>query len=242
MKNSMVSSLNKLSGWLSIHEGIFLYWAAQMIRNIQGTIVEIGSFQGKSTIFLAKSNQEVHAIDPHEGKLDLGTKMSPTLAAFKKNIADFNVASSIILIQKKSSDAVKEWKGGIKLLFIDGLHDDINAQFDYENWTPFLVDGGVVAMHDAFCGWEGAQKVALEQIILNDEYYEVGVVGSIVYGIKGVSTIPTKINRLRIRSCVRLAYWLQKQKTIPSFLIFFLIHRMIKLCMINQFTVGFLFL
>jgi len=236
MDIKIVSALNRLPGWLSIHEGQFLHKAALILKNKKGAVVEIGSFQGKSTIYLAKTNQRIYAIDPHRGKLDNGTKITPTLTAFKKNITDFYVKSNVVLIQKTSFSAAKSWKKKIKLLFIDGLHDEKNAESDYDKWSPFLIDGGIVAMHDSFCGWKGAQKVALQKIISNNDYYEIGVVGSIVYGIKGTGNIFTRLNQFRIRIFIQTAYWIKKQKYIPSQLSFILIHRFIKLLLLNHFT------
>lgn len=236
MNLSFLSSLDKLPGWLSIHEGQFLHKAALMIKKKEGTIVEIGSFQGKSTIYLAKTGQLVYAIDPHEGKLDHGRTLFPTLIAFRKHTKEFDVSNNVFLIQKTSLSAVRDWDKKIKLLFIDGLHDKKNAGFDYKNWSPFLIDGGVVAMHDSFCGWRGAQDVALNSIVLNDCYREVGVVGSIVYGIKGKGNVLVKLNRMRIRTCIRAALWIHSKKNIPSPLSFFLIHRMLKLFLLNRFT------
>jgi predicted O-methyltransferase YrrM len=236
MNPEILAKLNLLPGWLSIHEGQFLYKAASLVKNRIGEIVEIGSFQGKSTIYLAKTNQHIYAVDPHEGTLDHGTKISPTLAAFKKHIGEFNVAQNISLIQKTSQSAVYDWNKKIKLIFIDGLHDKKNAEFDYKNWSPFLIDGGIIAMHDSFCGWEGAQKVALKNIILNDDYYEIGVVGSIIYGIKGRVTLFSNINRLRVRCCILLAFWIHSL-AIPEALSFLLIHRILKLLLLNRFTV-----
>ncbi len=236
MNLDLLSSLDKLPGWLSIHEGQFLHKAAMMVKKREGAIVEIGSFQGKSTIYLAKTEQLVYAIDPHEGKLDHGRTIFPTLTAFRKHIKKFDVTNNVFLIKETSLSAVKNWNKKIKLLFIDGLHDKKNAGFDYKNWSPFLIDGGVVAMHDSFCGWKGAQNVALNGIVLNDCYGEVGVVGSIVYGIKGKGNAYAQLNRMRIRFFIQAAFWIHSKKNIPPSLSFFLIHRMMKLFLLNRFT------
>lgn len=237
MNSELIQKLDKLPGWLSIHEGQFLHKAALLVKKEKAEIVEIGSFQGKSTIYLAKTGQQVYAIDPHEGKLDYGTKIPSTLSAFRKHIHEFNVEHYVSLIRKTSKASVKNWNEKIKLLFIDCLHDEKNAGFDYQKWSQFLIDGGIVAMHDSFCGWDGAQTVALKHIILNNRYYEVGVVGSIVYGIKGKGNIFTFLNRLRIRILITIAFWIHRQKYFPKLLSFILIHRVIKLFLLNRFTI-----
>ena len=61
--------ISNIGGWLQKEEALFLYKLAQ---EVQGglKIVEIGSYEGKSTISLALgagSNVQVIAIDPHTG-------------------------------------------------------------------------------------------------------------------------------------------------------------------------------
>lgn len=237
MDNKTALAINTLPGWLSLNEGAFLNKAARLVRDRHGAVVEIGSFQGKSTICLALSGQKVVAIDPHKGTLDGKSKTAPTLQAFKANIARFGVKERVELKRQTSLSAAKTWKGAIKLLFIDGLHDFKNAQVDYLHWSPSLSAGGIIAMHDAFCGWEGAEEVALKQIVSSAKYKEVGVVGSIVYGIKGRGGTLTRLNRFRCRSLIRFSLWLNR-RPLPGPLKFFLIHRLAKALLLNRFTLS----
>jgi predicted O-methyltransferase YrrM len=58
-----------VDGWMTEGQGRALFDAARSCRP-GGTIVEIGSFQGRSTIVLASAaaeGVEVVAIDPHAG-------------------------------------------------------------------------------------------------------------------------------------------------------------------------------
>jgi hypothetical protein len=238
MNSELINKIDVLPGWLSVHEGQFLYKAAQQVRKTKGVLVEIGSFQGKSTIYMAKTKQKVFAIDPHRGKLDHGRKISPTLTAFNKNIKDFHVENNVFLIKKTSKIAVSEWDKKIKLLFIDGLHDEKNAGFDYLNWSPFLVQGGIIAMHDSFCGWKGAQKVAINNIVLNDNYCEIGVVGSIIYGVRGEGNLISITNRLFKRSIILMAFWIYSKRSLPQWLSFIFIHRLLKLLLLNRYTLS----
>ena len=115
MEKTVIHAINALPGWLSIHEGQFLHKAASQVKDKDGSIVEIGSFQGKSTIYLAKTGQPVYAIDPHEGSLDHGVRTPSTLSAFKKNIRDFEVENNITLIKKTSQSAAQNWDKKIKV-------------------------------------------------------------------------------------------------------------------------------
>jgi len=60
-----------VEGWLARAEGKLLYRLAKRCTG-RGVIVEIGSWKGKSTIWLASgsraaSRSKVHSIDPHTG-------------------------------------------------------------------------------------------------------------------------------------------------------------------------------
>ncbi len=192
-----------IPGWLTAHEGQFLYSSAKAVRELQGDVVEIGSFQGKSTIFLATASTKVVSIDPHEGNVSGGI-LSPTYKAFIKHLTHAGVRKHIHDIISTSQKAAKKWKKPISYLFIDGLHDTEHAHEDYQLWSPFVVDGGIVAMHDAFCGWEGARIVAMEHIVRSDAYNEIGVVGSIIYGIKGTSNTFKRAIKVFRRSIIEL--------------------------------------
>jgi len=67
----LYQELEKVKGWLTFNEGVFLYNTAKNC-NSKYVIVEIGSWQGKSTIWLAKGSlagnkARIYAIDPHTG-------------------------------------------------------------------------------------------------------------------------------------------------------------------------------
>lgn len=60
------SIVDKIDGWLTFDEGKFLYSAA---TECKGNIVEIGSWKGKSTIWLCNgskegNNSKIYSIDP----------------------------------------------------------------------------------------------------------------------------------------------------------------------------------
>src|SRR5688500_180349 len=62
----------KVHGWLTADEGDLLFRLARNVTARMGVIVEIGSWKGKSTIFLARgslagSRVRVYAVDPHTG-------------------------------------------------------------------------------------------------------------------------------------------------------------------------------
>ena len=125
-----------IPGWLTPHEGAFLLKAAGSQHSLPGDVVEIGSYEGKSTIFLAHGSVHVTAIDPHKGTVSGGV-LAPTYDNFRKNILRAGVSKKITALITTSKMAAKTWKKPIKLLFIDGLHDEAHAREDYALWSPF---------------------------------------------------------------------------------------------------------
>ncbi|MGI8420392.1 MAG: class I SAM-dependent methyltransferase [Candidatus Levyibacteriota bacterium] len=171
----------------------------------KGEIVEIGSFCGKSTICLAQSLGRVYAVDPHKGNVGDGLTFASTFASFKKNIKFAKVADKILPVVSTSEDAAKKWNKKIRALFIDGLHDYEHAEQDFDLWSKYVVDGGIVAVHDSFLRWCGSEKMALQKIVLSKDFYKIGVVGSITYGIKGKGNLFSKIEKKLVQTYILFA-------------------------------------
>ncbi len=107
----------------------------------KGCILEIGSFVGRSTIALAaaqkeKGGKQIYAIDcfPYKNLID--------------NLRLAEVMDWVILIENFSHRVAKSWDKPIELLFIDGNHSYFGAKDDISLWTPFIIEGGFVALHD----------------------------------------------------------------------------------------------
>lgn len=224
-----------IPGWLTAHEGQFLYSSAKAVRELQGDVVEIGSFQGKSTIFLAKASTKVVSIDPHEGNVSGGI-LSPTYKAFIKHLTRAGIRKNVRDVISTSKEAVKKWNKPISYLFIDGLHDEAHAREDYELWSPYVVDGGIVAMHDAFCGWEGARNVAMEHIVRSDSYNEIGVVGSIIFGVKGKPNTFQRIIIVFRRVIIDLCQNIYVSEFLPKWTRFILVHKLLRILLLNRFS------
>jgi len=224
-----------IAGWLTPHEGQFLYKVALKVKNLQGVIVEIGSYCGKSTIYLASTRQKVYAVDPHQGNVS-GGKSKPTYKQFQANLKRAGLEEFVIPVVKTSERASVSFKHPVKLLFIDGLHDELHAQEDFRLWSTFVIDDGIIAMHDAFCGWEGAGDVATKYIVQNSIFGEIGVIGSIIYGKKGKSVGIFRIKRLCDKFVIELCNNIYKSLWIPKRIQFVLVHRFLRIFLLNEFT------
>ena len=184
MKKSLYKFIKTIPGWLSQDEGNFLTEKALATEHLKGKIVEIGSFCGKSTIYLAQGKGKVYAVDPHLGFVEEGLQFDNTYKAFKTNIEKADVTEKIVPIRKTSRDAVREWKKPIRLLFIDALHDEKNALFDFTKWEKFVIEGGVIAIHDSYLRWCGSEKVAMAKLVNSRKFTKVGHTDTLIYAVK----------------------------------------------------------
>lgn len=139
-------------GYLSFWEGVYLFTLG---RQATYPIVEIGSWRGRSTCFLAWGSSHgygvpVVAIDTWQGSEEHhGLKELETLEeAFDENIRECGFEH---MIRKKKGDS-QEVKiddiGWIGLLFIDGAHDYNSVRADFERFSPLVKPGGIIAFHD----------------------------------------------------------------------------------------------
>jgi predicted O-methyltransferase YrrM len=123
------------------------------------TIVEIGSFLGKSTVFFAKSLEvlgidgRVTSIDPHTGDRQnleaLGISELPSFDMFRSHLMATGVSDYVHTLVATSHDAAQGWTDPVDYLFIDGWHSYDAVMEDGRDWIPHLTDGGVVVFDDA---------------------------------------------------------------------------------------------
>lgn len=138
-----------LDGLLSIEESAWLHRAARGMR----TIVEIGSYRGKSCVLLATGEPGAHvtAIDPHYGQGDRGAIVYDPEDTRKMNeaLARHGVAERVTHIVAESHAARAGWDGRpIDLLWIDGDHSYEGLATDLDDWAPLVRRGGLIAGHD----------------------------------------------------------------------------------------------
>jgi predicted O-methyltransferase YrrM len=156
-----------VAGWLGPHEGRLLYRLAAEADSA-GCVVEIGSWHGRSTIWLAAGSRagrgaHVVAIDPHAGTT-LRAEGETTEAALRANLERAGLSDRVEVLVATSSDAAAEWSRPVSLLWIDGDHSYESARRDFELWAPHLLPDAVVALHDTFVT-PGPERVVRELMI-----------------------------------------------------------------------------
>lgn len=180
---------DKVDGWLTDREGELLYNLAKNCTG-EGVIVEIGSWQGKSTIWLGRgskkgNNVKIYAIDPHTGASEHKERYGEvwTFEEFKNNIIVAKVDDITIPIVKTSEVAAKNFDEPVELIFIDGAHEYELVKLDFELWFPKVINGGIMAFHDTR-GRRGPAKVVEELVYKSKNFRNVRFVDTITFAEK----------------------------------------------------------
>ena len=153
-------------GFLPDGEGLRLYeWALETA--VMGPILEIGSYCGRSTIWLAQAAKEkqslVFAVDHHRGSEEHQPGEShhdtelvdakgdvDTLTMFRRNIRLAGLENEVIPVVTDSTRFARSWSGQLGMVFIDGGHSLSAALADFRAWAPKVLPGGILAIHDVF--------------------------------------------------------------------------------------------
>ena len=111
------------------------------------TVLEVGSWFGRSTIALASTATSVHAVDPHEGDADVGPL--ETLAPFVRNLKRYGARERVVVhVGRFEEVALLLAPRSFDLVFIDGFHRLEAVRRDTELALNILRDGGTLAFHD----------------------------------------------------------------------------------------------
>lgn len=160
------------TGFMPDAEGLALCETAEAYAAV-GPVLEVGSYCGKSAIYLAAGirgarargiRQHVVTVDHHRGSeehqpgweyhdsslVDSATGRIDTLPRLRATLAAAGVEDDVVAIVGRSADVARLWRTPLGMLFIDGGHTDTAAQWDYEGWAPWVAFGGALAIHDVF--------------------------------------------------------------------------------------------
>jgi predicted O-methyltransferase YrrM len=153
------------TGFMPTAEGMALYETAVRYARV-GPVVEIGTYQGKSTIYLAAGArpQVVITVDHHRGSeehqpgweyhdptlIEESTGRIDTLPRLRETLHKAGLEDDVVVVVASSQRAAQMWSQPLGLLFIDGGHTDEQAQADYESWALHVARHGALAIHDVF--------------------------------------------------------------------------------------------
>ena len=180
-------------------EGRALYETAARYGGL-GPIAEVGTYCGKSTIYLAAAAREagqlVVTVDHHRGSeeiqpgwehhdpelVDSATGRMDSLPFFRATLAAAGLEEHVIAIVGTSADVARLWRTPLGMLFIDGGHSEASVVTDYEGWAPWVAAGGALAFHDIFPdpadGGQAPYRV-YQRALASGGFTEVSVTGSL---------------------------------------------------------------
>ena len=172
MDQKLSAAARAATGFMPEAEGLALCETAEAYAPA-GPVLEVGSYCGKSAIYLAAgvraarangTRQLVVTVDHHRGSeehqpgweyhdpglVDPATGRVDTLPRLRATLAAAGLEDDVVAVVGRSADVARLWRTPLGMLFIDGGHTDAAAQWDYEGWAPWITLGGALAIHDVF--------------------------------------------------------------------------------------------
>ena len=167
-------------------EGLALHDAGCAAAALPGPMLEVGTYCGKSAVYLGAAAREarhgrVHRRPPPRLRGEPGRVGAPrhrrsstpttgrmdTLPSFRRTIERAGLGGRGRRRRRPLADR-RARTGGHRsaLLFIDGGHGEEPARDDYEGWTPHVMPGGLLVIHDVFPDPADGGRPPYEQIYL----------------------------------------------------------------------------
>ncbi len=148
-------------------EGCALHAAAASL-DVAGPLLEVGSYCGKSAVYLGAAAQladrVLFCVDHHRGSeenqpgwqhhdpevVDPELGLIDTLPHFRRTVHEAGLEGTVVAVVGDSPTVAALWATPLALVFIDGGHGAGPAHRDYEGWSPHVMPGGLLAIHDVF--------------------------------------------------------------------------------------------
>jgi MMP 1-O-methyltransferase len=167
MPERLLTLARAVKGFMPDDEGLALHRLAHD-RLPHGPVLEVGSYCGKSAVYLGSAAREVggvvFSVDHHHGSeenqagwehhdpslVDPRTGRMDTLPTFRETIAAAGLEACVVGVVGESAVVARYWRTPLSLLFIDGGHGTEPAHADYHGWARWVMPGGLLAIHDVF--------------------------------------------------------------------------------------------
>jgi predicted O-methyltransferase YrrM len=111
--------------------------------------VELGVAEGASAVALRTAMDPAGAlylVDPfHLSRV----RTLNFLRRAARRAVSAKAGPKIVWIEDFSHEAVRQWSRPIDFLLIDGDHREAAVEQDWNDWSPHVVENGVVVFHDA---------------------------------------------------------------------------------------------
>jgi len=160
MGHAPLDNVNSVEGLYSL---IYYYFKPDF------KIVEVGSFQGVSTMLFSKFVNTVYSVDCYDYKVP-DTGRIPSHDQLFIDAEDIFIQrtkdiKNIVKIKKSSLEASKEFPNkSLDAVYIDAEHDEESVRSDIKAWLPKIKFGGYLCGHDFY--------LSHIQKILNEEGFQ----------------------------------------------------------------------
>lgn len=169
MRETIKELALRIKGFLSEAEGSCLYRLA-VESSRRAPCLEIGSYCGRSTLFLAEGcrvsgRHPLFALDHHRGSVeqqpgqpyfdpelfDVREGIATTLDHFMRHLRQADLVDWVIPIVTDSGRLSGYWPAApLGLVFVDGGHSEADAFQDFHGWSTQILPGGYLCLHDIF--------------------------------------------------------------------------------------------
>lgn len=144
MSHGAVENVNSVVG---LHSMIMAHYKPDF------EMVEVGSFEGTSTLMFSLFVKRVYSVDcfdykvPETGRIPEMDKLF--IRAEKTFDRKTKGVPNIIKVRKTSEEASKDFAdGSLDAVYIDAEHDEDSVRKDIKLWRPKVKKGGVLSGHD----------------------------------------------------------------------------------------------
>jgi len=166
----LLDAARRTTGFMPDDEGLFLHgWATRALAH--GPVLEIGSWCGKSAVYLGAAAREVGGpravvltLDHHHGSeenqpgwehhdpslVDPRTGRIDTLPFLRRTLVDTGLEDVVVPLVGDSATVAAIWRTPLAMVFVDGGHGEDPAHDDYTGWAPWVRADGLLVIHDVF--------------------------------------------------------------------------------------------
>jgi len=167
MPPELLEHARAAKGFMPEDEGAFLHRLGRE-RLPHGPALEVGTYCGKSAIYLGAAAREVGGVvltlDHHRGSeenqagwehhdpslVDEESGLMDSLPVFRRTIERAGLEDQVTAVVGRSTSVATWWCTPLSLLFIDGGHAEEHAQNDYSGFAHWVMAGGILVIHDVF--------------------------------------------------------------------------------------------
>lgn len=197
--HNLLDKVCEIKGFLDHQEGMRLFEIASEASRF-GPCLEIGSYCGKSTVYLGtgckKNNGILFSIDHHRGSeeqqpgeeyfdpelFDHRIFRVDTFKHFRRTIEMADLEETVVPIVCRSDMPARTWATPLSLVFIDGGHSYEAAYADYDAWAGHIMYEGFLLIHDIFKDPEKGGQAPYQ-------IYKLAVESGLFLELPGVKTL-----------------------------------------------------